>query len=74
MEKERATLEIGKKEADLYLQKERELAREQALLYQYYLFENRKEEKETEDAIATASARLDEIRVGNEGEIECRRR
>ena len=33
VEKERSTLEAGKKEADMYLTKERELAREQALLH-----------------------------------------
>ena len=40
VEKERNTLEAGKKEADLFLSKERELAREQGLLYQYYMHEN----------------------------------
>ena len=63
MEKERATLEAGKKEADLYLQKERECAREQALLYQYYLYENRKEEAEVTNTIASTTSKLAETRV-----------
>lgn len=63
MEKERATLEIGKKEADLYLQKERELAREQSLLYQFYCFENAKEEREVRCEIESATTRLNELRV-----------
>lgn len=40
MEKERNTLEAGKKEADLFLSKEREHAREQGLLYQFFMHEN----------------------------------
>lgn len=40
VEKERNTLEAGKKEADLFLSKERELAREQGLLYQWHIHGN----------------------------------
>lgn len=43
VEKERSTLEAGKKEADFYLRKERELAREKSLLFQLYLYETSSE-------------------------------
>lgn len=62
VEKERNTLEAGKKEADLYLTKERELAREQALLFQYYLYESSLEEKELRSVNAESLARLDQLR------------
>ena len=66
VEKERNTLEAGKKEADLYLSKERELAREQALLYQCYLYESGVEEKELRAANGESLARLTQLR----GELE----
>ena len=53
---------MGKKEADLYLNKERELAREQALLYQYYLYESNQEEEEIRGSNATSLNKLAELR------------
>ena len=64
MEKERNTLEIGKKEADMYLRKEREVAQEQALLYQFYLSEGRKSNETVTRQLADTNKRLEETRVG----------
>ena len=62
MEKERNTLEIGKKEADMYLRKEREVAQEQ--LYQFYLYEGRKSNEKVTRQLADTNKRLEETRVG----------
>lgn len=63
MEKERNTLEIGKKEADMYLRKEREVAQEQALLYQFYLYEGRKSNEKVTRQLEDTNKRLEETRV-----------
>lgn len=64
MEKERNTLEIGKKEADMYLRKEREVAQEQALLYQFYLYEGRKSNEKVTRQLEETNTKLEETRVG----------
>ena len=63
MEKERNTLEIGKKEADLYLRKEREVAQEQGMLYQFYLYEGRKKGKVLSTQLEETTHKLEETRV-----------
>lgn len=63
MEKERNTLEIGKKEADMYLRKEREVAQEQALLYQFYLYEGRKSNEKVTRQLEETNTKLEETRV-----------
>lgn len=63
MEKERNTLEIGKKEADLYLRKEREVAQEQGTLYQFYLYEGRKKTEAVSSQLEETTYKLEETRV-----------
>ena len=63
MEKERNTLEIGKKEADLYLRKEREVAQEQGTLYQFYLYEGRKKTEAGSSQLEETTHKLEETRV-----------
>lgn len=63
MEKERNTLEIGKKEADLYLRKEREVAQEQGTLYQFYLYEGRKKKEAVSNQLDETTRKLEETRV-----------
>lgn len=58
MEKERSTLEAGKKEADFYLRKERELAREKSLLFQLYLYETATETSTLTEEKKAAESRL----------------
>ena len=57
-------LEFVKKEDYMYLRKEREVAQEQALLYQFYLYEGRKSNEKVTRQLADTNKRLEETRVG----------
>lgn len=48
----------------MYLRKEREVAQEQALLYQFYLYEGRKSNEKVTRQLADTNKRLEETRVG----------
>lgn len=72
MEKERNTLETGKKEADLFLSKEREHAREQGLLYQLFMCENDDALAKVEKQNQKNESDLQSYTVEYEWIVECR--
>lgn len=74
VEKERNTLEAGKKEADLFLSKEREHAREQGLLYQFFMYENDEAFAKVEKQSQKNESNLQSYTVESEGTIDCRTR
>lgn len=47
----------------MYLRKEREVAQEQALLYQFYLYEGRKSNEKVTRQLEETNTKLEETRV-----------